>query len=240
MKLHAALIPCLLVGQLCLGFSAYAQPISGVQPEASVLLISETEGQAQMGVKNTDPNPLLLYVKVYDVSEDKELRVIPIPAVTRVEAGGRQIVRFVLENPSKPLAVQHFKRVTFEGVPSKSTNPDEAGVRVNVRYDLPIVISPKGLKSVDDPWTLMAWKIDSERLTVHNPSPYVVRMSREVDLLPAIKRVEIAKRTFILPGETLSIELPGGISAESVKGVRLFPATLYGSSAPDFDASIQP
>lgn len=240
MKLHAVLIPCFLLGEICMGFSAHAQSISGVQPEAQVLLISESEGQAQMGVKNTDANPLLLYVKVYEVTDDKDLRVIPVPAVTRVEAAGHQIVRFVLENPSKPLDVQHFKRVTFEGVPAKIINSDDTGVRVNVRYDLPIIISPKGLKPLDDPWTQMVWKIEGERLTVNNPTRYVVRMAREINLLPALSKAEISKRTFILPGETLGVDLPKGVSPESVKGVRLFPTTLYGSSAPDFDAPIQP
>lgn len=241
MKLHAEMIPCLLISLICLSFSsqAQAQVISGVQPEVSVLLISETEGQAQIGVKNTDSEPLLMYVKVYDVTEDKDVRVIPVPSVTRVEAGGRQIVRFVLENLSTPLKVQQFKRVTFEGVPSKATNPEDTGVRVNLRYDLPILISPKSLKPMDSPWTLMVWKLEGERLTVHNPSPYVVRMSREVALLPGASRVEMAKRTFILPGETIGIDLPKAMAADNLKSVRIFPATLYGSSAPDFDAPVQ-
>jgi len=233
---RAALLLFLAVG------TVHAQTTSGVQPESQVLLISETEGQAQMGVRNSDSSPLLLYTRVYEVEEDKAVRIVPVPPMTRVEPGARQIVRFVMEKmkDSEPLKVQHYKRVSFEGIPPQSSDPTVSQVKVNVRYDMPVIISPKGLPNEDAPWALMKWRLEGRKLIGLNPTPYVVRMSREVDLLPAIKRVEIVKRTYILPRETVSIELPEGVTPESVTGVRLFPATLYGYAAPDYDAKIQP
>lgn len=228
-----------LAASLYLIGAASAQTISGLQPESPVLLVSEADGEAQMGVKNSDASHLLLYTNVYDVDGDTKLQVIPLPPIVRVNAGGRQLVRFVLENAGEPLKVQHYKRVTFEGIPEISNKTTESRVRVNVRYDLPVIISPKGLKLNETPWDLMVWSVDGNKLVVNNPSPYVVRMSREVDLLPALTRVEIARRTFILPGETLSLDLPVGTVAKSINGVRLFPATLYGYTAPDYDAPLK-
>jgi P pilus assembly chaperone PapD len=230
---------CLAAGIWFVG-SATAQTVSGLQPESPVLLVSETQGEAQMGVKNSDAENLLLHTNVYDVDGDTKLEVIPLPPIIRVDAGGRQLVRFVLENTGEPLKVQHYKRVTFEGIPEKSTKTTESRVRVNVRYDLPVIISPKGLVLNETPWDLMVWRVEENKLVVTNPSPYVVRMSRQVDLLPALTRVEIAQRTFILPGETLSLDLPAGTTAKSIHGVRLFPATLYGYTAPDYDAPLKP
>lgn len=212
---------------------------SGVSPETQVLLLSEAEGQAQIGVKNTDSKPLLLLVRVYDVDNDKVLTVVPLPPVTRMEPGARQIVRFVLEQPEKPLTVQHYKRVTFEGVPPRAAAAGKSQVQVNLRYDYPVIISPRGLVNEDAPWTLMKWRVEGQQLVGQNTSPYVVRMSREVDLLPAVRRIEAFSRTFVLPGETVMADLPKDIAAESVTGVRLFPATLYGYSAADYDAVVQ-
>lgn len=224
---------------LC-SFSVMAQApsdsASGIQPELSVLLLSEDEGQAQMALKNLDSTPLLLHTRIIDVPEDKSLVVIPLPPVIRMEPKSRQIVRFVLEKSAEPMTVQHYKRVTFEGIPAVSKNRGTSVVRVNVRYDLPVIISPKGLAQVENPWEQLQWKLEGRTLTVHNPSPFVVRMSREVDLMPQVKRVEALQRTFLLPGDTMSTELPGDMVPEELTAVRSFPASLYGAAVAPYDA----
>jgi P pilus assembly chaperone PapD len=209
---------------------------SGIQPELSVLLISEDEGQAQMGLKNLDATPLLLHTRIVDVPEDKHQVVIPLPPVIRMEPKSRQIVRFVLEKAAEPMTVQHYKRVTFEGIPAISKNKGTAVVRVNVRYDLPVIISPKGLVQVENPWEQLQWKLEGRTLTVHNPSPFVVRMSREVDLMPQAKRVEALQRTFVLPGDTMRTELPTDVVPEKLTAVRSFPASLYGAAVAPYEA----
>lgn len=220
-------------------FAVHAQTASGVLPEASVLQISEEEGQAQMAVRNGENTPLLMHTRIYDLDGGEGLVVVPLPPMVRVEAKSRQIVRFVLERPPEPLKVQHYKRVTFEGIPPRSGKKGDSQVQVNVRYDLPVLISPRGLAPLDDPWSRLVWTLEGRRLTVHNPSPYVVRMSREVELLPAARHVELLQRTVVLPGDTVGIDLPDGVGADALTAVRLFPVTLYGFAAPDFDAPIK-
>ncbi|MBN9410953.1 MAG: fimbria/pilus periplasmic chaperone [Burkholderiales bacterium] len=240
-KLGAASLLALLLA-FSLPMAQAQQPVqgTGVQPEQGVLLINEADGQAQMSLKSGDARPLLLHSRIYDVvEEDKSLVVVPLPTVVRVEPQGRQIVRFALSK-SEPLKVQHIKRVTFEGIPPSQKKEGEAKVNLNVRYDLPVIISPKGLVQHEAPWELMKWSVAAGRLTMTNPSPYIVRLSREVDLQPQGKRIEIFKRTFALPGETLSVELPKDVKPADIKAVRLFPANLWGYTAPDYDAPLEP
>ena len=211
---------------------------SGVRPEISVLLVSEETGQAQMSLINEESRPMLLHSLIKDVPEDTGPSLLSVTPVSRVEPKARQIARFVLEPLKEPLKVQHYKRVTFEGIPPSEKKEGTARIEMTVRYDLPVIISPKGMVQHEAPWELLKWSVAGNKLTVHNPSPYVVRMSREVDLMPAAKRFEAVNRTFILPGDTLTVELPQDTRPESIAAVRLFPASLYGATVDPFDAPV--
>jgi len=228
----AAVLAC------CIGPSP-AQSVSGVKPELSVLLISDEDGLAQMALQNSDPEPYLVQTVVYTVDGDKDLVVKPTPVVSRIEAGGRQIVRFALTKPAKPLVVQHYQRVTFEGIPATAPKDGRSRVRVNVRYDYPIIISPANLPPLDAPWTLLEWRMNAGQLEIYNSSRYVVRMSEEVDLLPAQVRVKLLQRSFVLPGERLSVALPAAATV-GLTTVRVYPATLFGFAAPTYDAKLNP
>lgn len=202
---------------------------TGVLPDTTLLVISESDGNAQMGVLNTDEGPLLVHTTIVDLPEDKDSpSVFPIPPVIRVEGGTRQIVRFVMAKDGKPLKVQHLKRVIFEGIPVTSTNKSQSVIQMNVRQDLPVVISPEGLEQDPEPWKKIEWRIESNKLSVRNPSPFVARLSPEIELLPGGQRVKVLPHAFVLPGDALLLPFPEGIEASSVKSIRLQPASPYG------------
>jgi P pilus assembly chaperone PapD len=74
-----------------------------------------------------------------------------------------------------------------------------------------------------------------EGLSVHNDSAYVVRLAPEVLLLPQ-KALATLPRTYILPGEALTLSVEGAL--EGVAAVEIQPATVYGFSADNYRASI--
>lgn len=231
--------PCLGLAVSVFSSCAGAQTWSGVQPEVSVLQISDAEGQAQIAVKNGDPVPLLLHTRVYDVQQDPSVQVFPLSPVIRIEAHSRQIVRFVLQKTAEPLTVQHYKRVSFEGIPSTPPGNTSSNLRVNLRYDLPVIISPKDLPPNDTPWLSMEWSIEGRDLLAHNQGPYVVRMAKEVELLPGKTPITMMQRAAILPGETLRVRLPDDVAIDTLTGVRLSPTSLYGFAAADYDARLK-
>src|SRR6185369_16218398 len=163
---------------------------TGALPDTTIVLLSESEGQAQMGVSNTDQSPLLLYTTIENLPEDDGLTVYAVPPIARLEPGGRQVVRFVLAKPSEPLRVQHLKRVSFEGIPSKARQ-GAGEISFAVRQSLPLVISPKGLPQDNEPWKRLEFAVTGDQVQVRNPSPYVIRLSPEVELLPAGVRARL-------------------------------------------------
>ncbi len=223
---------------LCL--SALQAFASGAQPDAPILVMSEADGQAQLGVKNTENFPLLLNTTIIELAgDDESVSVLVWPPVTRLDANQRQVIRFVLDKSAEPLQVQLLKRVSIEGLAPKSNNPDEINtVRVNIRTTLPLVISPKGLEQIREPWTKLEFRRTASRITVSNPSRYVVRLQQEVQLAPSNKTVMLLQRPYVLPGESFDVTLPGDILSHTVTGLRFFPASPWGFSVDPYDVEL--
>lgn len=202
----------------------------GMIPATTVVLVHESEREASLLVRNDDKTAALLYSSLEDVPEDQESLLIVTPPVTRVEPGKSQLVRFILQN-REPLKTQRLKRVTFEGIqpkdPSKSSK-----VAVTVRQNLPVIIHPKGLPLEREPWKLLTWTLDDGKLTVHNDSPYVVRLAQNLRLLPSDTGAEFP-RTYVLPGENIAIQTDA-----TPTSVEFVPGSLYGFAMPPYQAQI--
>lgn len=228
---------CLATVAVAVSIAAQA---TGMQPDTPLLVMAEADGSAQMALRNTDNEPLLLHTTIIDAPEDKGgPAVYALPPVIRVEANGRQVVRFILEKTDQPMAVQHYKRVRFEGIPATiKDQSSKAIVRVNVAQELPIVISPKGLEQDKEPWKKITWKLDGNKVIVSNPSPFVARLSQEVNLLPSGKQVRLLQRSYVLPNESFSVALPEGTDAASVTALRLQPASPYGFSVAPYEVQL--
>lgn len=221
---------------LCLPLSqAYA---AGMVPASTLLVIEESHNGGTINVKNSDTVPMLLYTTIEDVKDDSGITVnvnVTQPVV-RVEPGQEQQVRFIMES-SAPLTKEHYKRVTFEGIPPSGVSKGAMKVNFNLRQDLPVLIRPKNLPVVTDAWKLLKWSGSGQHIKVSNPSAYVVRLAQQVIFLPSQTAGEIAK-TYILPGEVLDVTVKKSIISD--QSVRFFPASRYGIDIPNFTAPLTP
>jgi P pilus assembly chaperone PapD len=208
---------------------------TGMVPETTVLLIDEAEGGGSMNVKNTDDKAALLYTTIQEIdgSSNKGAMLVATQPIVRLEAGQTQRVRFVL-NTTEPLQVEQYKRVIFEGIPqAKAVGKKQ--IITTIRQNLPVIIHPKGLPEFTTPWEKLEWKAQGNVLTVTNPSPYVVRMSPQVVTKPS-KISGSFDKTFILPGETLTVHLT---SSTTDKQVEMFPASRFGFEVGSYAASMK-
>jgi P pilus assembly chaperone PapD len=208
----------------------------GMVPDTSVVIVHEADGEAAVSVTNTDSKLALLHVTLEDIPEDKDTLLFVTPPLARVEPGKSQLVRFILQS-AEPLKTQRLKRVIFEGMPQQRTSAEvgRAQVGVTVRQNLPVILHPKGLAPNRTPWLGLTWHLENDRLSVRNPTPYVVRLGQELQLLPGTGSAMLP-RTYVLPGETLTVTTQGG----GATTVRLQPATVYGFAVAPHDAPITP
>lgn len=224
-----------VLSALALTSLTHLSQAAGMLPETSVVLVNVADGEGTINVTNTDSKAALLYTSLEDLPEDKDSLLVVTPPVARVEPGEKQLVRFIVQS-EKPITTQRLKRVSFEGIPQKDPNA-KGTVGVTVRQNLAVLITPEGLPAKKDPWTLLDWSVNGQTLTVKNDSRYVVRLNQPFDVLPAKVNLSLP-RTYILPGQSDSFELPAGTSLGADAKVRIYPATTYGFAAEPFDAPL--
>ncbi len=223
------------LGALALALGAPALVLAdGMVPDTSVVIVNEADGEASVTVTNTDDKLALLHVTLEDIPEDKSTLLFVTPPLARVEPAKSQLIRFILQSP-EPLTTQRLKRVIFEGMPQGRTaaQAGHARVGVTVRQNLPVILHPKGLAPNRTPWTGLEWRLSSDQLSVHNPTPYVVRLAQELKLLPGAGSA-LLPRTYVLPGETLNVTASG----TGASRVQLQPATVYGFAVAPYEAPI--
>ena len=134
---------------------------------------------------------------------------------------------------------QYLKRVSFEGIPPKTSGPKEAVLAVNVRQIIPLVISPPGLVQEAEPWTQLAIVRKSESaMELRNDSPFVVRLRTQAELLPMNTPVQLLVDTYVLPGEHIAFELPRDVMASAVTAVRISPASPWGYSVNPYEIHV--
>ncbi|AUX72793.1 fimbria/pilus chaperone family protein [Erwinia pyrifoliae] len=217
-----------------LGFFAPNVNATGILPETSVVIVEEEDGEGAINLKNTDAFPVLLLTNLQDIEPDTGRLITITPPAARVEPGKTQRVRFILTSKS-PLKTEHLMRVAFEGVP-----PQEKGksvVRMTVRQNLPVIIRPSGLKRDKAPWKRLIWTLKAGRLSVSNPSPYVVRLGQSVTTLPQGSSWSLP-HAWILPGQQLTLSGEDKKAEAKADKVRFFPANTWGFAVDSYDAPL--
>ncbi|MBM7343230.1 fimbria/pilus chaperone family protein [Pantoea coffeiphila] len=196
-----------------------------MKPESSMLFINEEDGGGSINVQNVDPEEALLYVKIIDLPDDPQPKLLVTQPVMRVGAEKTQRVRFILKN-DRPLEHEHLKRVTFEGIRPKN-NQESNEISINIRHNIPIIIHPKGLPILSEPWKELSWEQNGSEIKVINPGKYVVRLSQNVKLLPSGRSATLDK-SYILPGQTLNIKADQNKTGEKVQKVSIQTLSKYG------------
>lgn len=196
-----------------------------MKPESSMLFINEKDGGGNINVENRDPQDSLLYVKVIDLIDDPEPKLLVTQPVMRVGGGKTQRVRFIL-NANHPLTHEHLKRVVFEGITPKTADSPNA-ISLNIRHNIPVIIHPKDLPVIADPWRELEWSQTTEGVIVKNSGKYVVRLSQSVLLLPAGTTGTLDK-SYMLPGQVSTIKVKTPLTAGAVQKVSIETLSKYG------------
>ena len=205
-----------------------------MQPGTSVVFVSEGSGEGSIDITNNASQPELLYVKVIDLPDDPQPKLLVTQPIVRVNAGETQRVRFIL-NAQQPLTREHFKRVTFEGMPLVSANKKNS-VEVNIIQNLPVIIRPTGLGLKADPWRELRWTVAQGQLQLSNPSLYVVRMGASLTLLPGHQQLKIEKG-YVLPGEKQSFPLKD-LRITTIDNVRYDTVSQYGYKSGEIEQPV--
>ncbi|WAH60139.1 fimbria/pilus chaperone family protein [Pseudomonas silvicola] len=224
----------LVVPTLALGLTTQSMA-AGMVPETTVLRVNVADGEASLNVTNTDQVAALLYTTATDLEQKPQPYLLISPPVTRVEAGEKQLVRFLLK-PGQTIANQQMLRVIFEGIPERK--PGSPGdLNVTVRQNIPVILHPEGLAEDPQPWKHLEWRQTSAGIALNNDSPYIVRLGQRVTILPDNVMLALP-HTYVLPRRALTLPLPTPLSPGKVRSVRLHPASQYGFQGKPYEAPL--
>ncbi|QIA52687.1 fimbria/pilus periplasmic chaperone [Pantoea agglomerans] len=206
---------------------------AGMRPEVPIVFLDDQNREATINVLNTDNSAALLHSKLQTIPEDPENKLIITPQLVKVDGGKKQQIRVVLKDGVK-LDTQKMQRIDFVSIPQDDGKKNRA--RILIGQNIPVILSPAGLPLNTTPWTGLKFHRTGSSLRVENPTPYIIRLTKQIDLLPGKVSVEL-KNTYILPGEKLTLPLPQA-TASSVTSVRLHPVTRYGILTTPYDAQL--
>lgn len=206
---------------------------AGMKPEVPVLFLDDQQREATITVLNTDNSPALLHSSLQTIAEDPENKLIVTPQLVKVEGGKKQQIRVVLKDGIK-LDKQKLQRINFISVPQDDGKKNRA--RILVGQNIPVILSPADLPLNTTPWKGLTFRRAGSSLSITNPTPYIVRLTAKVDLLPGTHSVDL-KKTYILPGEKINLALPAA-TADNIKSARLHPVTRYGVLTTPYDAQL--
>lgn len=204
-----------------------------MKPEVPALFLDDQNREVTVNVLNTDRNTALLHSSLQTIPEDPVNRLIITPQLVRVEGGKKQQIRVVLKEGIR-LNKQKMQRINFISIPQDDGKKNRA--RILVGQNIPVILSPASLPINTTPWTGLTFSVAGPYLHIENPTPYIVRLTREVDLLPGNQSVEL-KNSYILPGEKFDVPLPAA-TAKKVKSLRLHPVTRYGILTHPFNVQL--
>lgn len=193
-----------------------------------MLLINEADGGGSINVQNMEKQEALLYVKIIDLPDDPQPKLLVTQPVMRVGAEQIQRVRFILKS-NGPLESEHLKRAIFEGIGPKNSQ-GENEISINIRHNIPVIIHPKGLPAMADPWKQLIWTKADNVLIAKNPGKYVVRLSQNIKLLPSGQSAT-AEKSYILPGQTINIKVKDLNALKDIKKVAIETLSKYGYEA---------
>ncbi|EOC0033391.1 fimbria/pilus chaperone family protein [Cronobacter sakazakii] len=192
----------------------------GMQPETSVVVLNQENGEASIWVKNTNDSPSLLQTSIIDIDDSKGTLVLATPSIVKIESGEQQVIRLFLQSSSQ-IKDQQIKRIKFLGLPARSeSNKDKSSVLVSISQSIPLIINPVGLKPEAMPWKFLKYTYENGKLFIYNPSRYVVRLYPQIQVNG--KNISLPK-SFISPKQKLEINF-----RESPSEIKIKPVGLYG------------
>ncbi len=152
-----------------LGLLGYALPASAAEFSINPLRIELAPGErsSSVGVSNSDQRPIRFQLKLVEWTQDADGNdvyrdsdeLIYFPRLFTVAPGEQTMVRL---GPKRPYAgSEQTYRLFVDELPDTSEKPTTSGVRFHIRFALPIIVGPTGIKAqgMMEPLTLIGGKL---------------------------------------------------------------------------------
>lgn len=184
--------PLLLIGSL----AQAAQP-GGVTVGGTRLIYDGGKKEASLSVTNSDTNPYLIQSWAETQSGGTEKApFIVTPPLYRLEGNQQNVMRIVRTGGNLPEDRESLYWLNVKSIPAVGGNKDSANtLQIAVKTRIKLIYRPAGLKGVpEDVADKLTWSQSGQRLTVTNPTPFVMNFQQV-----KVGGQDVKDATFVLP-----------------------------------------
>ncbi|MCY1700943.1 fimbria/pilus periplasmic chaperone [Lelliottia sp. SL45] len=205
---------------------AQATNVGGVTVGGTRLIYNGGKKEASLSVTNTDINPYLIqsWTETQNGGAEKAPFIIT-PPLFRLDGNQKNLLRIVRTGGSLPEDRESLYWLNVKSIPRGSKKEGVNTLQIAVKTRIKLLYRPHGLKGVPEDFTSkLTWAQSGNRLTVTNPTPFVMNFQqvkvggREVKDITYV--LPMGQATFTVPANTSGpvswkiISDYGGIGAE--------------------------
>lgn len=226
------IFPLFAKGLILVSLSTMAMAVAatGIKTDVALLVVNTDEVEGQVSILNTGSLPIMVLTRISPCGDEKSPLFTIMPPLVHIDENKTQQIRFTFIGNRNI----HAQQLVFANLEAFPVGHEGAH---SVRQSLPIIVNPRGLAPKSDPWTLLQWSMVNEQLTVQNSSPYVIRLSKEVETLPG-RDEWLLPQSYLLPDERLVLTAKNKLLTGKVLQVVLHPMSNEGNTAGRYTATL--
>lgn len=200
----ALFLPLLMSGAL-----AQAADVGGVTIGGTRLIYNGGKKEASLNVTNTDTNPYLIqsWAETQNGGAEKSPFIVT-PPLFRLEGNQQNLLRIVRTGGSLPEDRESLYWLNIKSIPAGSKKEGANTLQIAVKTRIKLLYRPQGLKGMPEEVTnKLTWSQSGTRLTVNNPTPFVMNFQQV-----KVGGREIKDITYVLPMAQATFTTPANVS----------------------------
>lgn len=202
----ALFLPLLMTGAL-----AQAAEVGGVTVGGTRLIYNGGKKEASLNVTNSDTNPYLIqsWAETQTGGAEKAPFIVT-PPLFRLDGNQQNLLRIVRTGGNLPEDRESLYWLNVKSIPAGSKKEGANTLQIAVKTRIKLLYRPQGLKGVpEDVAGKLTWSQSGSRLTVNNPTPFVMNFNQV-----KVGGREIKDVTYVLPMSQTTFEAPANTSGQ--------------------------
>jgi P pilus assembly chaperone PapD len=194
---------------LLTGALAQAAETGGVTVGGTRLIYNGGKKEASLSVTNTDINPYLIqsWAETQNGGAEKAPFIVT-PPLFRLDGNQQNLLRIVRTGGSLPEDRESLYWLNIKSIPAGSKKEGANTLQIAVKTRIKLLYRPQGLKGTPEDVTgKLTWSQSGTRLTVTNPTPFVMNFQQV-----KIGGREVKDITYVLPMSQATFTTPASVS----------------------------
>lgn len=202
----ALFLPLLMTSAL-----AQAAEVGGVTVGGTRLIYNGGKKEASLNVTNTDTNPYLIqsWAETQNGGAEKAPFIVT-PPLFRLDGNQQNLLRIVRTGGNLPEDRESLYWLNVKSIPAGSKKEGANTLQIAVKTRIKLLYRPQGLKGVpEDVANKLTWTQSGTRLTVTNPTPFVMNFNQV-----KVGASEVKDVTYVLPMSQATFNAPTAASGQ--------------------------